>query len=41
MTPADLRRIGEALYGPRWQHELALKDISGAGLRCELKAKGE
>ncbi len=23
MTPADLRKIGEALYGPCWQTKLA------------------
>jgi hypothetical protein len=23
LTPAELRRAGEALYGPRWQCELA------------------
>jgi hypothetical protein len=23
MTPAELRRIGERLYGPRWQTKLA------------------
>lgn len=23
MTPADLRRIGAALYGPRWRQPLA------------------
>lgn len=24
MTPNDLRRIGEAFYGPRWQTSLAV-----------------
>ena len=23
MTPAELRKIGEQLYGPRWQSKLA------------------
>lgn len=23
MTPAILRRVGEALYGPRWQSDMA------------------
>ena len=27
MTPDDLRNVGEAAYGPRWQRELA-RDLS-------------
>jgi DNA-binding transcriptional regulator YiaG len=37
MTPADLRRYGEALYGPRWQSELARAlDVSGRTVRYWL-----
>ena len=39
MTPELLRRAGEALYGPRWQSELARDlDISDRSMRTWAKS---
>lgn len=40
MTPADLRRYGEALYGPRWQTSLARAlDVSDRTMRYWLAGR--
>ncbi len=40
MTPADLRRYGEALYGPRWQTSLARAlDVSDRTMRYWLSGR--
>ncbi len=40
MTPADLRSIGERLYGPRWQTKLARAlPVSTRTIRYRLSGK--
>ncbi len=40
MTPAELRSLGEALYGPRWQTKLALAlPVSTRTIRYWLSGK--